>query len=220
MSIEAKENALFYDYFGDDIRVIKDGMVHEESYKNARFKIAYVLKEVNGGKKWDLRETLRKHGGRSQTWDNVARWTMGIMNLEDDIPWSTFNLSKEERQKLREKVLKQIVAVNLKKTAGGHTADNKLIYKTALENDSLLKEQMALYKPDIIICCGTQSAFVASCYKDVEIKWEMTSRGIWYFRDGETVVISYVHPEARVTDSIIVYGLIDAVKEIMKEKQQ
>lgn len=32
------------------------------------------MKEVNGGKDWDLRKFLYD-GGRSQTWDNIARWT-------------------------------------------------------------------------------------------------------------------------------------------------
>ncbi len=212
MSIRAKEDSLFNEFFGNDPRVIKDGLVQEEAYETAKYRIVYVLKEVNGGESWDLRDFVRDDGGRPQTWDNIARWTQGIMNLEEDIPWSVLGSNNEERRKT---VLKQIAAVNLKKTSGGHTADNKLIYETALENDALLREQMSLYEPDIIICCGTSDAFVDSCYKDVEITWEMTSRGIWYFRDGKTVVISYVHPEARGTDSLIVYGLIDAIKEIL-----
>ncbi len=212
MSIRAKEDSLFNEFFGNDPRVIKDGLVQEEAYETAKYRIVYVLKEVNGGESWDLRDFVRDDGGRPQTWDNIARWTQGIMNLEEDIPWSVLGSNNEERRKT---VLKQIAAVNLKKTSGGHTADNKLIYETALENDALLREQMSLYEPDIIICCGTSDAFVDSCYKDVEITWEMTSRGIWYFRDGKTVVISYVHPEARVTDSLIVYGLIDAIKDIL-----
>ena len=55
-----------------------------------------------------------------------------------------------------------------------------------------------------------------ACYKDREVDWKMTSRGIWYFRDGKSVVISFSHPEARVKDAYLFYALTDAVKEIMR----
>ena len=44
----------------------------------------------------------------------------------------------------------------------------------------------------------------------------MTSRGIWYFKDGKSVVISFSHPEARVKDAYLFYALTDAMKEIMR----
>lgn len=69
---------------------------------------------------------------------------------------------------------------------------------------------------DFIICCGTEYAFMDACYKDREVDWKMTSRGIWYFRDGKSVVISFSHPEARVKDAYLFYALTDAVKEIMR----
>lgn len=37
----------------------------------------------------------------------------------------------------------------------------------------------------------------------------MTSRGIWYFKDGKSVVISFSHPEARVKDAYLFYALTD-----------
>lgn len=48
-----------------------------------------------------------------------------------------------------------------------------------------------------------------ACYKDREVDWKMTSRGIWYFRDGKSVVISFSHPEARVKDAYLFYALTD-----------
>lgn len=43
----------------------------------------------------------------------------------------------------------------------------------------------------------------------------MTDRGVWFFRDGKTVVISFAHPEARARDAYLYYALLDAVREIM-----
>ena len=119
-----------------------------------------------------------------------------------------------EQRRLRE--LKKIAAVNLKKTSGGHTSNNGEIYRAAVDHHDIIKEQIDLYKADFIICCGTEYAFMDVCYKDREVDWKMTSRGIWYFRDGKSVVISFSHPEARVKDAYLFYALTDAVKEIMR----
>ena len=152
-------------------------------------------------------------GGRPQTWDNIARWTEGILSWEKEFPWSEMEMDNEQRR-LRE--LKKIAAVNLKKTSGGHTSNNGEIYRAAVDHHDIIKEQIDLYKADFIICCGTEYAFMDACYKDREIDWKMTSRGIWYFRDGKSVVISFSHPEARVKDAYLFYALTDAVKEIMR----
>lgn len=106
-----------------------------------------------------------------------------------------------EQRRLRE--LKKIAAVNLKKTSGGHTSNNGEIYRAAVDHYDIIKEQIDLYKADFIICCGTEYAFMDACYKDREVDWKMTSRGIWYFRDGKSVVISFSHPEARVKDAYV-----------------
>ena len=46
----------------------------------------------------------------------------------------------------------------------------------------------------------------------------MTTRGIWYFREASgRIVISYAHPEARVKDCLLYYGLVDAVREVMQK---
>lgn len=93
---------------------------------------------------------------------------------------------------------------------------NGEIYRAAVDHHDIIKEQIDLYKADFIICCGTEYAFMDACYKDREVDWKMTSRGIWYFRDGKSVVISFSHPEARVKDAYLFYALTDAVKEIMR----
>ena len=86
----------------------------------------------------------------------------------------------------------------------------------SIPTELAIKEQIDLYKADFIICCGTEYAFMDACYKDREVDWKMTSRGIWYFRDSKSVVISFSHPEARVKDAYLFYALTDAVKEIMR----
>ncbi len=90
----------------------------------SKIKLLFVLKEVNsdvGG--WDLREYLGERNERPQTWNNITRWVMGIRSLKEDLHWE--KLEKIDT-KLRIKTLKSIAAINLKKSPGGHTANEKI----------------------------------------------------------------------------------------------
>lgn len=194
--------------------IIDDGVPDEAAYLSASYRLMYVLKEVNGGSGWSLCKHLLS-GGRQQahdaTWDNIARWTEGILSLSKEIPWSELEGNCENR---RERMLPQICAINVKKTSGGYVSDGKTVYTEALNNSDILRKQLKLYSPDIVICCGTDGAFVDACFQDKKIEWKMTSRGIWYFRDGNMVVIAFSHPAARVRDCYLYYALLDAVREI------
>nr|MBF4360379.1 hypothetical protein [Vibrio anguillarum] len=97
---------------------------------------------------------------------------------------------------------------------GTHTADYASLNKVANEDRSFIKKQYALYDPDITICGGTGELF-----KDVagfnNSEWKRTIRGVWWFeRAPKKYVIAFCHPEARVDNPLIVYGLIDAIREI------
>ncbi|WP_415980153.1 hypothetical protein [Faecalicoccus pleomorphus] len=166
---------------------------------------------ANGGLGWNLRDFVYD-GERPQTWDNIARWTEGILSWENEIPWSKLKKDNEWRRK---KILKKIAVVNLKKIPSGHISDGKTIYDAVLDNGEIIKKHLALYNADFIICCGTESAFVNDYYKGQGLDWKMTDRGVWFFRDGKTVLISFAHPEARVRDFYLYYALLDAVREIM-----
>lgn len=121
MTITEKQNALFEELRKTVPEAVLDGVVEEGEYCSAPIRLMFVLKEVNGKTVPDLCDFLKK-GGRPQTWDNIARWTEGILHLEADRPWKYWEQNNQSR---RERMLKQICAVNVKKTAGGHTSDRK-----------------------------------------------------------------------------------------------
>ena len=189
---------------------ISDGVVDAEKYCKAPIKILVVLKEVNGGSGWDLRDFLRK-GGRAQTWNVVARWIQNIFNIDRNYKWIEMEDNNDER---RTTVLPYISAINVKKTSGKDVANNKAVLDAAVRDKAYLKKQIDLYCPDIVICGGTEKPYVKAT--NTKPKWKMTSRGIWYFvEDSGTIVISYSHPEARTKECMLHYALIDAVREIL-----
>ena len=97
MSIKEREEFLFQKLREKDASIVVDGVICEQEFLNARYKIVYILKEVNGGKSWDLRDFVYE-GGRPQTWDNIARWTEGILSWEKEFPWSEMETDNEQRR--------------------------------------------------------------------------------------------------------------------------
>ena len=99
MSIKKEEDLLFEELKKFSPEIVYDGVVNEKSFLSARYRIVYILKEVNGGKNWDLRDFVYD-GGRTQTWDNIARWTEGILSWEKDFLWEEMQkIMREEGKK-------------------------------------------------------------------------------------------------------------------------
>jgi len=101
----------------------------------------------------------------------------------------------------------------------GHTTDNQSLWGTSAEDRELLRKQFDLYDSDLVVCCGRVTTEIFHHLIDFgsEPDWVMTSRGIWYreYRTGH-FIIDYAHPEARVSDCLLHYGLIDAVRRFGK----
>ncbi|MDU4209903.1 MAG: hypothetical protein E6Z20_07125 [Finegoldia magna] len=212
MDIKEKEKDIFDKLRKIDPSIVEDGIVNEEEYLDSKYKIVYIMKEVNGGSGWNLKDFLSE-GGRSQTWDNVARWTEGLLNLNQEYDWAYLEKNNEKRRK---DFLKKIGVINLKKTPGHHTSEYKKISMAAFENRNLIKKQVDLYNPDIIICCGTADDFVKNYFESKFVNWNMTKRGVQFIKFKEKIIVSFTHPEARIRDAYLYYSLIDAVHEILE----
>ena len=193
-------------------KFVLDGCVDIEKYAASKVRLLFVLKEVNGGEKWDLREYL-KNGGRPQTWDVVAGWVENIFNLDKNYNWSELSAQDTSEQR-RRKYLPEVCVMNVKKTPGKSTADTDKLDDAVKTDKDYLQEQLNLYQADIIILCGTEDQYRA--ITDNKKNWQMTTKGIEYYVDENgAVVISYPHPGARIKRCLLHYGLIDAIKEIL-----
>jgi hypothetical protein len=212
MSISDLEEHLFSQWKGNREGFVRDGVVSERDYLESNPRIAFILKEVNDpdGGGWDLREFIAE-GGRSQTWDNITRWVHGIRNRRSIPNWEFYSQITNE---FRIEILKSICAINLKKSPGAHTTDNASLNAVANEDKAYIQRQYEIYDPDLTICGGTGDLFKWVVGHDPK-EWKTTSRGIWWYeRDTNKYVISFSHPEARVHNPLLVYGLLDAINEI------
>ena len=191
--ITEKENKLFAEWAskrGNDI--VKDGVPCPEEYEKAKYKITYVLKEPNDYREpdMDLRSLVYEYGGVWHTWNNITRWTQAILK---DCEYPEVITPDDRKSWLR-----KISFLNLKKKNGGSSSSPAEIAKSAKEDSDLILEQLIIYKPDIIVCCGMD--LVADCladyvfhYKDA---WE--SNRCFYVqlrgKKEKTAVLNCYHP--------------------------
>ncbi len=217
MNIRALEEDLFTEWRRHRPNFVADGVADEVAYLESSPRLLFVLKEVNDpdGGGWDLRHFMLE-GGRAQTWDNVTRWIEGIRQPPDDVPWKAFENMTEER---RRQDLRSIAAMNLKKSPGGHTTELVALANAAAADRAFLNRQFSLYEPDLVICCGTDTNNTLHRLVDLggDPQWKTTRRGIWYHEFQQCkFVVSFAHPEARVANCLLYYGLIDALREILQ----
>lgn len=219
LTITQRENALFDEWRAYRANLVSDGVVSIQDYLNSDLKLCFILKEANdpsGDGGWDLRAFIRNED-RGATWDNVARWVTCIRNINHEVAWQNIKNMTHEIQK---EILRSICAFNLKKTPGLHTTNAKTFTQQVSEDREFIKRQYAIYTPDLTICCGTGWHFKDVLgVKDQNIS--ETSRGIkWFLNNENKPVLMFSHPEARVHVPLIIYGLVDAVKEVLQQSNR
>lgn len=233
MTIYSQEEKLFEEWrrhrkrFDPDGRFVSDGAVSENDYQTSNPKIAFILKEVNdeNGGGWDLRECLR-NGGRGQTWNNVTRWVHGMRSLPTRHEWSFY---EEITEDFRKETLKNIVAMNLKKTPGGGSTDLQDLKTVATEDAPYIEKQYAIYDPDITICGGDDTGDFLRKALGHEMKWQTTvgnhgDKIRWCSRNadpGPKYVVAYWHPAARgrsndfsLSNDFLLYNLLTVIAKI------
>jgi hypothetical protein len=213
-SIKRQEEALFFKWRGQQRNWVKDGVVNPEIYAASNLKALYILKEANGRKekKWengDLRAFLNE-ADRWQTWNTVARWQYAISHLKEEIDWKKINsISKSFRIAL----LQSIAVINLKKEPGNQQSDMQEIKAFALKDLDYIKEQISIYKPDIVICGGTGDIVKELKLLGSFFKWEKSDRDVEYCNVKNTTILNYKHPGVRASKQKLFWDVAHTLRE-------
>lgn len=192
---------------------VEDGIFDEEEWNKQAIKILYVLKDVNcwkknidgtcacihpGKEKLNLCEYLLSEESPTywKTWNNIVRWTQAI---RDGGEYQRY-VSKADKTYC----LKTIAVLNIKKEAGGAIANTDEIQEYGKNDAFFIKEQIELYQPDIIVCCGRGKGKNADIlreyvFKDIE-KTDVTINGydcflVKQFDNKILPVVSFRHPQ-------------------------
>ena len=178
---------------------VRDGVIDDEKWERAKPKILFLSKEAhNGGYKgssWCLGTLIREEWAQAyyQLWLNVSRWTYGIQHTtKDNIP----DFPDDEVEKT---ALLNSAFVNIKKSGGSSASDNDDLKTYVKEDGDLIKKQIELINPDVIVFCST---------------WDLTKELFehemvyeWVSKRDRQILIDYYHPTAHMHTKMMYFTL-------------
>ncbi|MFR7871729.1 MAG: hypothetical protein ACLU2L_04390, partial [Fenollaria timonensis] len=156
-----------------------------------------------------------REGCCGDTWNNVSRWTAGLLfNKEfDDVK----SISKDDRIKY----LAPIAAINLKKTPGSASSNNKVIRQFARDDKAYSIDELKAIDPEIIICCGTGDIFIEEILDKKSSDFENVKNNddLYYYWHNDKLILKYMHPQPRgISSKYLFDNLVPYVKEIIEKK--
>jgi hypothetical protein len=134
---------------------IQDGIIDPARWSKARLEVLLLLKEAYGeGTDWDLRDAIREQwkGPKYNIWWNAACWCYAAQNPVPGIP--AFPSLDAARTAAIEALL-SAGAVNIKKSSGESSSTDDDIERYVKYDGDLLKKQIDLIRPEIVICRNT-----------------------------------------------------------------
>lgn len=173
-----------YTYF------VYDGILNYKSWNEARPKIMFLLKETAD----DFVEIANndidiRSGNGSHFWWNICYWKYIISNLYlgnnvSFIP--TIQLPEAQNNYM----LKDIAYVNIKKQCDNKTKTNDgEILQYALNDKSLLTEQINLINPDVVFCNPITFKAYSAMYKN-----EIEELNEICFKHDARLILKFRHP--------------------------
>lgn len=194
---------------------IEDGVFDTKAWKDANPKILFLAKEAySNGDEFILRDLIDEYGP-FQNWFRVAYWTKAI-----EMVWEYKSIPTFERidDKEIKEILKRIAFVNIKKSGGLSSSNNKDLQKYVNSDRKYLKSQINYYQPDVIICCYT---FEPGFYDEIFEGDEIVEKSQWVYEhkvgNKHRLVIDYWHFANRFPDSMNFFTLCAVMMKYFQE---
>lgn len=219
LAIEDAEEALFQEFrhraAGEVPGLCLDGIPDPRTYRKQAVRLVFVFKEPNllgsESQEQDIREMLRDRASYASVgrvppkdawWDRkVAMFVLAWHFREQpDQGWSFFEQHRDPSA-----LLLNHGYVELKKSAGGGSANAALMKHYVSRDKDLLRRQFETYMPTIIVACGKSTSpaqFIASSVLQVEPHAEIQGRRAWsgqWSRDRRYLLLETLHPSFRRT---------------------
>ena len=199
-----------------------DGIIEPEKYLNAKYHILWVLKEANSDtdswsypEKFKDKEWLYRCGKSIPTLKRIIYTTYGILrNCEwNEIPDASNEKSFEP--------LQEIAIINIKKIPGGSFSDRNEIQQAYYDHQALLKLQIEIYNPNVVIFGNTLQYFYKSDFEGLEtVRKQSTKYGNAFYDTGDKLYIHTWHPAVRgagFTDKDYVMDIVNIVRNWKKK---
>ena len=133
----------------------------------------------------------------------------------DDIDFDTVeDLDKYDRKKY----LAPISVINLKKTPGKTTSNDSEIDKFAKDDREFIKNQVEIYRPDLIICGGTGDIFIKNILNLDTSSWTYVSDYLSYLIYNDTIIVKTYHPAFRKSKKDLFENIVSPIRDILNNK--
>ena len=158
-NIKDEERALFEEWAKRYPKgFFHDGVPSPDGYLSSKVRVVFVLREANFGgeqKDYDFRNEL--HNGPHRFWkQKVAPWCYGL--AESGSGEATNDLwNRREVQNDGSRCIAYLLRfgfIQIKKSPGKSSAKPNEILEAARQDCALIRRQIGIYKPDIIVACG------------------------------------------------------------------
>lgn len=171
---------------------VKDGIINEELFDEARIKILFITKEPNDPKKegTDFREWWNKEVYYGFSY-RISEWAYGILNNfpKYDSIWP------KNDDSIAKKAIQSIAFMNVKKSGGTGSSDKNTINKYIERDKEFIDRQIEIIDPEVIIIGMSWASTVDLLFPD--LKWTKSGYAINLARFKKSKVIDFYHPSAR-----------------------
>jgi uracil-DNA glycosylase len=139
----------------------------------------------------------------------VAYWTFGLLNK---LPaWTDVPQADGE---FRREWLRRVAVVNLNKAGGGASSDLRRLREIAARDADLLREQLALLDPSVVICGGTGELAARLLFGGAPMRRLESGTRLIDPENGQPAVFAVAHPQARRRGADLYASVVDAAREV------
>ena len=207
------------------IEPIYDGVTDIEGYLASNPKIMWILKEpyddfTQSGKYRGGDWYFTEHFKKKDVWKDETMWKVMIQinyAIRNGLKWKELDYIENDPEMIEE--LKKIAYINISKMPGeSESTDHKLFESYKIWKD-IIKEQIDLYKPELIIF-GKTFQFFKDDFFHITEKPIKTVSGKWYselYKKDGMILIDAFHPSRKGgedTSSEYVNSIINAYKKV------
>lgn len=207
---------------------VTDGVVCPEVWFSQTTRVLYILKEANNGGEgdgtdWSLPDYLnRPDGGKGRTWTAAAEWQYALQNTTaDGIPafdnWLGAPVGDMRKyREIQKALLRQCAVLNIKKSNGRNPSNDDDLSRYVSEDGDLLKRQIAIISPTVILCGGTFHLLKPDAKRIFgEEASSFPDKGCFPI-DGK-ILIAYYHPANQYPALLSYYGLAGMYHHCLKQ---
>ena len=142
----------------------KDGIPSPERYERSYPRTVLVFRQANAiGAGGDIRELPDSVKGNTRFWGSVASWCFGLADSQQRpaILWQQWKAKEKGTGLVKDitDILQPFGLMNFDKVAGGAVSTKRRMKDVARTEGGAIKQQLELYKPNVIVACGLGDIF-------------------------------------------------------------